>query len=539
MTRPDKFCRPDPAWPWPLLVLALLALLAACGGGGGTAPDPVPPAITTQPAAQGGVAGTAASFSVVASGSNLTYQWQRSLDGGSTWADIVGATTATYTLGSLDVAMNGQQFRAVVRSGTLSATTAAATLSVGAAVAPAITLQPLPLNVVQPATATFMVAATGAPAPGFQWQMSSDNGATYGDIAGATAASYITAATAAADSGRLYRVRVANGAGSVDSNAVRLTVETGVPAFTPLTATMATARALHTATLLRDGKVLITGGVAAGSFPMPALDSAELFDPATGVSVMLAATLRSPRVQHAATLLGDGRVLITGGQVDTLDGDGSDTAELYDPATQTFTLLAARLTGLRGAHGATRLADGRVLLTGGFGNNPGVDTAELYDPATGRFTALAARLTSLRDTHTATLLADGKVLLAAGLDGNVVVDKAELYDPVAQTFTPLAGRLQNLRGGHAASLLASGRVLLTGGATVFSATDIVVLDSAELFDPASGTFVTLPATLGVRRIGHAQVRLDDGTVLLIGGGTSASAAPGPFQVTGTMELFRP
>jgi hypothetical protein len=77
-----------------------------------------------------------------------------------------------------------------------------------------------------------------------------------------------------------------------------------------------------------------------------------------------------------------------------------------------------------------------MLLSGGFGNNPGIDTAEFFDPATGRFTALTARLNGLHDSHSATLLPNGKVLLTAGLAGTMVVDTAELYDPVAQTLTP-------------------------------------------------------------------------------------------------------
>lgn len=310
--------------------------------------------------------------------------------------------------------------------------------------------------------------------------------------------------------------------------------------FTAHTGRLALGRAMHTATLLRNGKMLITGGVIERASPTsPVLNSAEIYDPATGNAVLLANTMRSPRGQHQATLLPDGRVLITGGQVDNLDGDGSNTAELYDPATQTFTALAATMTSLRGAHGATLLADGKVLISGGFANNPGTDTAELFDPSTGRFTALTARLNGLRDSHSATLLPNGKVLLAAGLAGSVVVDTAELYDPVAQNFTPLASRLRGLRGLHAATLLADGRVLISGGGTAFGPTSVVLLDTAELFDPASGNFSTVPATMTARRAGHAQVLLADGTVLLIGGGTSSVAGPSAtFDVVDTMEIFR-
>jgi hypothetical protein len=86
------------------------------------------------------------------------------------------------------------------------------------------------------------------------------------------------------------------------------------------------------------------------------LSCAEIYDPATGNVVLLANTMRLPRGQHQATLLPDGLVLIAGGQVDNLSGDGSNTAELYDPAKQSFTALNSTMTSLRRAHGATLLA---------------------------------------------------------------------------------------------------------------------------------------------------------------------------------------
>jgi hypothetical protein len=95
--------------------------------------------------------------------------------------------------------------------------------------APTITTQPASVSVTAPATATFNVVASGVPEPTYRWQLSTDGGATFSDISGATSASYTTAATSGADSGRRYRVVVSNAAGSVTSDAVMLTVVAPTP----------------------------------------------------------------------------------------------------------------------------------------------------------------------------------------------------------------------------------------------------------------------------------------------------------------------
>jgi hypothetical protein len=109
----------------------------------------------------------------------------------------------------------------------------------------------------------------------------------------------------------------------------------------------------HAATLLGNGKVLITGG----SNLQNALDSTELFNPKTG-EFSAGPRLQRSRAGHNATLLADGRVLIAGGQ-------GEDSAELFDPATNRSILVNGKLTAARGGHGTARLNDGRVLLAGG------------------------------------------------------------------------------------------------------------------------------------------------------------------------------
>lgn len=173
----------------------------------------------------------------------------------------------------------------------------------------------------------------------------------------------------------------------------------------------------------------------------------------------------------------------------------------------TVAMRAARM-----AHTATTLADGSVLVAGGF-TDPGAAarSAELYDPVDDRFGALP-RLTVLRHSHTATLLADGRVLLAGGYtEGNTVTAAAELFDPATRRFQP-TGAMRAARAGHVAIPLADGTVLIAGGV----GPDWQFLASAELFDPATGTF-TPTGAMSVPRESHAAVALRDGRVLIIGG----------------------
>ena len=193
---------------------------------------PVAPAITTHPAAQVVNAGSDATFSVTATGTTPTYQWQRSTNGGTTFADLAGETGDTLIRTAVSLADNGHQFRVVVSNAVGSVTSNPALLTVGPApVAPAFTTQPDDQNVLAPATATFTAAASGVPAPTFQWQVST--GGAFTNIAGATGAAYTTPATSGADDGKMFRVVATNASGSVTSNTATLAVTVpAAPVFT-------------------------------------------------------------------------------------------------------------------------------------------------------------------------------------------------------------------------------------------------------------------------------------------------------------------
>ena len=194
---------------------------------------PVVPAITVQPADESVTEGGNASFSVTATGTSPAYQWQRSTDGGTTYADLAGATGATLNLTGVVLAENGHRYRVAVTNSAGSVTSTAAVLTVSAAAsAPAFSTHPADASVVAPDTATFSVAATGAPAPAMQWQRSTDGGTTWIDIAGATASSYTTPATGGGDDGNRYRAVATNASGTATSNPAVLTVAVPVaPSF--------------------------------------------------------------------------------------------------------------------------------------------------------------------------------------------------------------------------------------------------------------------------------------------------------------------
>jgi hypothetical protein len=247
--------------------------------------------------------------------------------------------------------------------------------------------------------------------------------------------------------------------------------------------------------------VLIAGGSGGSSY----LASAELYDPATG-TFTLTGSLNTGRAFPTATLLTNGTALITGG----LDNNSNPlaSAELYDPATGTFTLTGS-LNTARYSHTATLLKNGTALIAGGVTDTStlahAIPSAELYDAATGTFTPTGSMSTA-RDLHTATLLNNGTVLVAGGGTAS-----AELYDPATGTFTP-TGSMSTARSRHTATLLNNGTVLVAGGGNVVVAT-------AEVYDPATGTF-TPTGSMSTARSDYAAALLNNGTVLVAGGGNS-------------------
>jgi hypothetical protein len=182
------------------------------------------PAVTTQPQDRTVDAGSRRSFTAAADGQPTpTVQWQRSTDAGATFTDVAGATATTYRTPPTTGADHGLRVRAVFTNPTGTATTEAATLTVRTA--PAVTAGPQDQRVVAGSTATFSAAADGRPAPTVQWQRSTDAGATFTDLIGATSTSYTTPATADTDDGQRFRAVFRNDVGSTTSPVATLAVD--------------------------------------------------------------------------------------------------------------------------------------------------------------------------------------------------------------------------------------------------------------------------------------------------------------------------
>jgi hypothetical protein len=279
----------------------------------------------------------------------------------------------------------------------------------------------------------------------------------------------------------------------------------------------------RTATLLPKRKVLDTDG----SDSSDDLATAEIFDPATGTFTATGSMIEQ-RSEHTATLLTNGKVLLA-------CGTAGNVAELYDPATGSFTATAGELiVGGRWGCTATLLNDGTVLIAGGrdaedvFDASP-LNNAEIFDPSTGTFTATGA-MTDFRYSHTATLLSNGKVLLAGGTNGNSLTD-AELFDPTTGTFS--ATLLMNSpRAEHTATLLNDGTVLVTGGFSFFPAPG-GGFPFVDIFDPATNTF-TRADPLGTGRYLHTATRLNSDQVLVTGGGAQIN----PNSYLKSAELYK-
>jgi DNA-binding CsgD family transcriptional regulator/N-acetylneuraminic acid mutarotase len=280
------------------------------------------------------------------------------------------------------------------------------------------------------------------------------------------------------------------------------------------TGKMVDDRANHTATLLDDGTVLVVGGESFDNelfTPSRWLASAELYDPNTGIW-HATSPMKGARTRHTATLLNDGTVLVTGGLAvasGSTDGIILASAEIYDPRTATWTTIAPMAIA-RMSHSATRLKDGTVLVAGGSGtNNHSVAAAALYHPDS-RTWSDGGRMNTGRYSHTATLLEDGTVLVVGGMSDLGQEASAEGYNPSTKSWTP-AGSMAEKRDGGTATLLHDGTLLVVGGSDASAE-----LSSAEVYDPRNGRWAATASMVQARAY-HTATLLANGEVLVSGG----------------------
>ncbi len=298
-----------------------------------------------------------------------------------------------------------------------------------------------------------------------------------------------------------------------------------------LTGSMGVERERPTATLLRDGRVLVAGG-----YGLQASRTSEVFDPATG-QFTPSGNLLHARYDASAVRLEDGRVLIVGGMdTNATKGDGTayaiGEAEVWDPATNLFT-PAGTLREARTKPFLRPVAYGRVVVSGGFAWN-GVDsrpssTGELWDPPTKTFASTAPDPNPPVDPSQVAGLTDGRSLV---LDDSGARVGYPITGPFSATGSPLRPR-----DGYALTVtqLFDGRVLLVGGSTRESPDEgrpDPAQRVAEIWDPATGSFLFTGSTIWARRQ-HSAVRLADGRVLILGNNLTS----GPTMTSA--EIFDP
>ena len=314
---------------------------------------------------------------------------------------------------------------------------------------------------------------------------------------------------------------------------------------------------------LKDGRVLQAGGTSP--------TSAELYDPATGkwtttgslgigrtyaISARLAdgkvlvaggssvdaastelfdpatgawtptGSMVEGRGQGFGITLADGRVLAAGGGND----GGKSSAELFDPATGTWSPTGSMTTVRAGPLGIARLTDGRILVTGGFAEDN--TSAEIYDPSTGRWTATTGPMTAGRiDEQSAIALRNGLVLVCGGRPSS-----CDLFDPTTGKFTatgPLKWSYSDLL---VLNQLADGSVLLVSGGSSASATGMA---TGQLFDPATASWTAVDEPMSQTKYVRSAHPLPDGTVLVAGSDTSVPEGTSNLGGTPSAEVYHP
>jgi len=289
---------------------------------------------------------------------------------------------------------------------------------------------------------------------------------------------------------------------------------------------MTTNRSSHTATLLPNGKVLVAGGTFQSGFFPTTLGTAELFDPVAGTWTPTG-SLNVPRSGQTATLLASGKVLVTGGSVydtNTFTTTNIPSAEVYDPSTGVWSQVNPMSTP-RGAHTATLVRNGKVLVAGGYATNNTLASAELFDPATGNWTA-AGTIPGARGSHSAVLLPNGKVLVAGGANGDSVATAA-LYDPVGNSWAA-ANPMSFKRQSFMMNLLPNGKVMVSGGWF-----QTAVYPNTEIFDPSTGQW-TASASMNIKRFNATSTVLANGRVLVVSG---ADESGFDTVTVGSTEVF--
>ena len=297
--------------------------------------------------------------------------------------------------------------------------------------------------------------------------------------------------------------------------------------------TMTQGRLFGAATLLPGGDVLIAGGdkKANESTPVPA--TAELWSPGGGGSFTATGPMRVPRQVLTLTTLPNGFALAVGGSPDFGSRSGSKTAELYNPATDSWKLTGSMPSGRYG-HTATLLPNCKVLIVGD------AHTAVTYNYVTGTFSSAGGEGTSgfQRSYHTATLLANGKVLIAGGETRGkppVAMNTASVYNPATRKFTPTKNHMSTPHSEGFAAELPDGRVIVGGGFS--NEAHGTFTNAVDIYDPMTNTWSSTASLLPNSFAAQVEAQtLQDGDVSVTAtgaGNASEVFTPGSLGSTVT------
>lgn len=246
-----------------------------------------------------------------------------------------------------------------------------------------------------------------------------------------------------------------------------------------------------------------------------------------------AASMHETRQRHGATVLADGTLLVSGGAHDFWGEAVRSTCELYNPNTDTWNFVSS-MTTPRSSHTTTLLTDGRVLVTGGYGGTGfALASCEIYNPSTDTWTS-AASMHIPRYRHQAILLNDDSLLIIGGRQGNLdgrgsmdiwsPVAICEIYCISTNTWTQ-AAPMHEKRVEFGAALLPDGRVLVAGGINAKSVIDNWAQPSTatcEIYDPVINTW-TLTDMFPNARNYVRLITLDNNYILSIGGELNRNA----------------
>lgn len=309
---------------------------------------------------------------------------------------------------------------------------------------------------------------------------------------------------------------------------------------------------LAQSTALSDGRVLFTGGLDLAGAPT---DGAAIWDPVSGLTTTL--VMGSKRAGHGASLMNNGQVLISGGfenvtidlaailadplQLLTIFGGVLNSTELFDPVTESFT-AGPNMLEARALHSSTTTSSGKVLVAGGLSVIPIIGlptvsaTAYAYDPNLGIF-GFPTLFSGGRLLHSAIAQNDGSVLLIGGLTldltefiatGDITTLVVGSRDDILRYTSGLfggsfatVGTMSEVRAGAGVALAANGDVLIAGGLKLslsasLAGLEFALLSSSDTYQQGSG--VTSSANMSEARLLPVLKALDDGTILVIGGG---------------------